>query len=75
LELSNLLFQLRRSEADYFEGIACFTRKGLNKRNVLHELYHHIVGAKGIEMPKMREERMARLFVREVMRKVIESLG
>jgi len=55
-------------EADYFEGIACFTRKGLNKRNVLHELYHHIVEAKGIEMPNMKEERMASLFVREVMK-------
>jgi len=57
---------MRACEADYFEGIACFTKKGLNKRNVLHELYHHIVEAKGIEMPKMKEERMASLFVREV---------
>jgi len=61
---------MRACEADYYEGIACFTKKGLDKRNVLHELYHHIVEAKGIEMPKMKEERMASLFVREVMRKV-----
>jgi len=61
---------MRACEADYFEGIACFTKKGLNKRNVLHELYHHIVEAEGIEMPKMKEERMASVFVREVMKKV-----
>ena len=59
---------MRACEADYFEGTACFTRKGLNRRNVLHELYHHIVEAKGIEMPNMKEERMASLFVREVMK-------
>ena len=66
---------MRACEADYFEGIACFTRKGLNKRNVLHELYHHIVEANEIEMSKMKEEKIAGLFVREVMRKVRESLG
>ena len=66
---------MRACECDYFEGIACFTKKGLNKRNILHELYHHISEAKGIEMPKMREERMASVFVREVMRRVLESLG
>ena len=61
---------MRACEADYFEGIACFTKKGLNRRNVLHELYHHIIEAKGIKMPQMKEERMASLFVREVIRKV-----
>jgi hypothetical protein len=25
---------------EYFENFALFTKKGLNKRNVLHELYH-----------------------------------
>jgi len=29
---------MRGYECDYFEGVACFTKKGLNKRNVLHEL-------------------------------------
>jgi len=54
---------------DYFEGIACFTKKGLNKRNVLHELYHHIVNDKGLEISEKQEEREASRFVREVMRK------
>jgi len=56
-------------ECDYFEGIACFTKKGLNKRNVLHELYHHIVNDKGLEISEKKEEREASRFVREVMKK------
>jgi hypothetical protein len=44
-------------EADYFEGVACFIKKGLKKRNVLHELYHHIVENKNIEMSERKEER------------------
>ena len=60
---------MRACEADYFEGIACFTKKGLNKRNVLHELYHHIVENNGLEMSERREEMEANLFVREVMKK------
>jgi len=57
------------NEADYFEGIASFTKKGLNKRNVLHELYHHIVDNNGLEMSERKEEREADRFVREVMKK------
>ena len=57
------------NDADYFEGIACFTRKGLKRRNVLHELYHHIVDVRGIEMPEKKEERMANLFVRKITKK------
>jgi len=61
---------MRACEADYFEGIACFTKKGLNKRNVIHELYHHIVENNGLEMSRRKEEREANRFVREVMRKL-----
>ena len=53
---------------DYFEGIACFTRKGLNKRNVLHELYHHIVNNKGLDISEKKEEREANRFARGVIR-------
>jgi hypothetical protein len=55
--------------AHYCRNKAYFTRRGMNKRNVLHELYHHLVDIKGIEMPRWKEERMANLFVREVMKK------
>ena len=54
---------------DYFEGIACFTKKGLNKRNVLHEIYHHIVHHNGLEIPEKKEEREASRFVIKIMRK------
>jgi hypothetical protein len=57
---------MRTCEADYFEGIACFTKKGLNKMNVLHELYHHIAENKELEVSWTTEEREASLFVREV---------
>ena len=60
---------MRGHRADYFENIACFTKKGFNKRNVLHELYHHLVEANGIEMDGREEERLASLFVREIMKK------
>jgi len=59
---------MRACEADYFEGIACFTKKGLKKRNVIHELYHHIVENKGLEMSERKEEMAANVFVRNVMK-------
>ena len=60
---------LRACESDYFDGIACFTKKGLNKPNVLHELYHHVVESKGIEISERKEERLARAFTRGVMKR------
>jgi len=55
-------------KCDYFEDIACFTKKGLNKKNVLHELYHHVAENKKLEMPKRKEEMAANVFVRSVMK-------
>ena len=57
------------NEAIHWEGKAFFTKKGLNKRNVLHELYHHIVESKGLEMSWRKEEREASMFARAVIRK------
>jgi len=54
---------------DYLEGIACFTKKGLNKRNVLHELYYHIAYNEGLEISEKKEEQEASRFVRKIMRK------
>ncbi|MCK4477595.1 hypothetical protein KAU88_03580 [Candidatus Bathyarchaeota archaeon] len=54
---------------DYFEDIACFTKKGLNKRNVLHELYHHIIESRGLEMSLRKEEKEANRFVMEFEKK------
>ena len=60
---------MRACECDYFEGIACFTKKGLNKRNVLHELYHHIVENKELDTTERKEEKEANRFVKAVMGK------
>ena len=45
---------MRGCECNYFEGIACFTKRGLNKRNVLHEFYHHFVDTKGLEIARRK---------------------
>lgn len=60
---------MRGYECDYFNCIAMFTKKGLNRRNVLHELYHHLVESYGLEMSERKEEKEASLFVREVMKR------
>ena len=53
----------------YFENAAFFTKKGLNKRNVLHELYHHIVANMGFELPESTEEREADRFANRIIKK------
>jgi hypothetical protein len=56
----------RGGEAHYFENKAYFTKKGLKKRNVLHELYHHLVCVSDLEMPERLEEKEANSFSREL---------
>ena len=45
--------------AVYFENKAYFTKRGLTKRTVLHELYHHLAYVKDLDMTGTREERTA----------------
>ena len=54
----------RGHEAHYFENKAYFTKKGLKKRNVLHELYHHLVYVSNLEIPERLEEKEANGFSR-----------
>jgi hypothetical protein len=58
----------RRNRACYFENRAFFTKKGLNKRFVLHEFYHHLVDTKGWELPSGIEEKDACNYEREFLR-------
>ncbi len=51
--------------ACYVVNKAYFTQKGLKKRTVLHEWYHHLVNAKGLEMPDRTEENRANLYARD----------
>ena len=48
-----------------FQNRAYFTKRGLNKRTVLHELYHHLVYVNGLKMLKGIEERAANSYTRE----------
>ena len=56
-------------EACYYKNKSYFTKRRLNRRNVLHELYHHLAYVNEWEMSERREEneadRYARSFLRE----------
>jgi hypothetical protein len=54
----------RKYAACYLQNRAYFTRKGLNKRLVLHELYHHLVYVRGLGMLSRKEEIAANGFAR-----------
>jgi hypothetical protein len=51
--------------AIYFQNRAHFTKKGLTKRTVLHEFYHHLVYVNNSDMPKTKEERAANQYARD----------
>ncbi len=51
--------------AVYFQNRAYFTKRGLNKRTVLHELYHHLVYLNDLDTTKTKEEKAANSFVRD----------
>jgi hypothetical protein len=55
--------------ACYSENKAYFTKKGLNKRTVLHELYHHLVYTNGLELSETTEEKNANIYAGEFLRK------
>jgi hypothetical protein len=50
--------------AVYFQNRAYFTKRGLTKRTILHELYHHLVYVNGMDMTKTTEERDANRYAR-----------
>jgi hypothetical protein len=51
--------------AVYFQNRAYFTKRGLTKRTVLHELCHHLVYVNGLEMSDTKEERAANSYARD----------
>jgi len=55
----------KRYYAIYSRNKAYFTKKGLKKRTVLHELYHHLVKEKGLELSDGIEERQAISYARK----------
>ena len=51
--------------AIYFQNRAYFSKRGLKKRTVLHELYHHLAYVNGLEVSKSQAERDANSYVRD----------
>jgi hypothetical protein len=42
----------------YLKKRAHFTKRGLTKRIILHELYHHLIDIKGLEVPIEKRKKM-----------------
>ena len=55
--------------AVYFENKAYFAKRGLNKRTILHELYHHLVYVNDFDLPEKTEERVANNYARDFLSK------
>jgi hypothetical protein len=55
----------KRYYAIYCRNKAYFTKRGLKKRTVLHELYHHLAKEKRLELLDSIEERQAISYARE----------
>ena len=51
--------------AVYFQNRAYFTKRGLTRRTVLHELYHHLVYVDGLDMSNTKEEKVANNYTRD----------
>jgi len=51
--------------ACYERNKAYFTKKGLTKRTILHELYHHLIYVNGLDMTKTKEERAANNYAKD----------
>jgi len=47
--------------------IAYFKKKGLDRFNILHEFYHHLVNVMGSEISEKREEREAEKYANEIL--------
>ncbi len=60
-------------EACYYENKAYFSKRWLNRSNVLHEVFHHILENKGLEMSEKKEEMEADVFVRKIIRNKLRS--
>jgi len=53
----------------YMQNKARFTKRGLTRKTVLHEFYHHLVVTGNLEMPLRTEEKEANNYVREFLLK------
>jgi len=56
-------------EACYEDYTAYFTKKAINRFNVLHELYHHLSYVNDWGISERKEERQANKYARKVLNK------
>lgn len=56
-------------EACYDRSVAYFIKRGLNKSNVLHELYHHLAYVNEWGVSERREETEANEYTRKILKK------
>jgi len=52
----------------YLKNTACFTKNGLRRRIVLHELYHHLVESMRLELPLRAEEKEADNYAKSIVK-------
>jgi len=51
-------------DACYYDYVAYFKKRSLNKRNVLHEFYHHLANILDLDLSDSKEEREANQFAK-----------
>ena len=54
--------------AFYEDGKATFRKSSLNKENVTHEFFHHLVNCRRLKMAEREEEKEANVFAREFLK-------
>ena len=60
-------------DACYFENTAYFTKKGLKKRTILHELYHHLAYSYGLDKSDRVEEKEANSYAKNFLKNHIRK--
>lgn len=53
-------------DACYYDYVAYYKKKGLNKRNVLHEFFHHLAYVYDLDYSEGREEREANRYSKRI---------
>jgi hypothetical protein len=58
--------------ACYEENKAYFSKRGLTKRTVLHELHHHLVDVNDLDISDTKEERAANRYTKDFLNYAIK---
>ena len=55
--------------AFYMSNRAVFKKRGLDRRTILHEVFHHLANANGLVMPERTEEKEANDYARQFLKR------